>query len=802
MVHDEPSVYFETGLSSKVGIYLSPLKQTVGGLQTLQILEKEVALREEIPRVRLLEGCEYEYLLSNKDFKLSESGRATSVIFPNKLMGGRQSGRIRTGLNVGNMELVLLTQNGKEVGRLPIEIRSVKIDYHIDFNTMLSFIADRCTDLLLQIRSPVSGRLAPEPGESARTIGQKFEFLKSLIGAREFQDAVNRITIMPHQRLEQIESLIPAAKGFKTASVTLKNLTKGSKRISLPSTHPLSQTISSLPILVKVQQNKTTVDTPENRFVQFALRSFLSFLTLMRKRLEDLEDSGTDYLKREVRFLEKKLEIILSRPLFRKVSVPHILPLGSPVLQRKGGYRELYRAWLNFDAAARLVWSSGDEIYYAGRRDVAMLYEYWVFFKLLEIVSSVFDITALPAEELIEQTKDGFGLKLKVGNHIAIQGICGKFGRCLRVRFSFNRSFHRRIVPGTQIGNVEQKNYPLSGSWTARMRPDYTLTLWPEPYTEKEADERELLVHIHLDAKYRVDYLNQVFGEDDSDLTIEQREIDLTEEKNDQRNQKYKRADLLKMHAYRDAIRRTAGAYIIYPGDKTRIWKSFHEILPGLGAFPMNPGDRMGEGEKEISRFLNRVAKHVSNRATQREEEAFECYRIYKSEKPKPVSVKFAEELKPNTRKRSYPPQATYVIALWYENDDHLSWVLSSKMAFMKIEDRENPLYLRPQMLRASYVLMRTYDGQTASGLFRIKSDNEGISIGAQVITAEKLIKEHGFPGLLDASFYLVFKLNGAIEFEGFSWNLSKLPDGIRIFEDKDPFCITLDVLIHCNNRM
>ena len=41
------------------------------------------------------------------------------------------------------------------------------------------------------------------------------------------------------------------------------------------------------------------------------------------------------------------------------------------------------------------------------------------------------------------------------------------------------------------------------------------------------------------------------------------------------------------MHAYKDAIRRTGGAYILYPGESEE-WRKigFHEVIPGLGAFP------------------------------------------------------------------------------------------------------------------------------------------------------------------------------------------------------------------------
>src|SRR5829696_8253469 len=47
---------------------------------------------------------------------------------------------------------------------------------------------------------------------------------------------------------------------------------------------------------------------------------------------------------------------------------------------------------------------------------------------------------------------------------------------------------------------------------------------------------------------------------DQLDLAVEEEEVE--------RLARSKREDLLKMHAYRDAIRRSAGAYVLYPGDQ------------------------------------------------------------------------------------------------------------------------------------------------------------------------------------------------------------------------------------------
>jgi predicted component of viral defense system (DUF524 family) len=162
------------------------------------------------------------------------------------------------------------------------------------------------------------------------------------------------------------------------------------------------------------------------------------------------------------------------------------------------------------------------------------------------------------------------------------------------------------------------------------MRPDYTLSIWPTTYRDEvDAEINNKITHIHFDAKYRVDNLIEIFGpKDDAVINIDN---DLDVEKIEQKNGKYKRADLLKMHAYKDAIRRTHGAYVIYPGELIKInsndnevadsnikyyWKEYHEILPGLGAFALHPRCDMEEKESDtlhIENFLNDIRCHLIN---------------------------------------------------------------------------------------------------------------------------------------------------------------------------------------------
>ena len=90
--------------------------------------------------------------------------------------------------------------------------------------------------------------------------------------------------------------------------------------------------------------------------------------------------------------------------------------------------------------------------------------------------------------------------------------------------------------------------------------------MWPGEITCDQAEREELITHIHFDAKYRVERLFLSDGDMEGDSDEWMSRIEEEEERG-----MYRRADLLKMHAYKDAIRRTGGAYVLYPGTEDRV---------------------------------------------------------------------------------------------------------------------------------------------------------------------------------------------------------------------------------------
>jgi predicted component of viral defense system (DUF524 family) len=728
------------------------------------LIEAEANDAGEEP-VQILEGLRYEYAFDGADaegLRLEEEF-GKGMIEPSNNPRLAHCGSIATGLNTGRLGLLARDADGTIIGRTALEVRSRKLGYRDDYRQMLEDITGQCVDLLMELRAPSAMRIAPEPGRSPQTINQRFAFLRALLGSRQFGDALHRITTHPHQRWEPEETACDTRRGFRPDARTVRQLARAPHRVPLPDAHPLSKVIASLPEHISIYRNVQSEDTPENRFIKFALQTFVSFLNRMRLKLEEIGSTADTRLRKEIAALENQLEIVLFADVFRNVSEPDMLPLGSTVLQRKEGYREVYQAWLRFDMAARLVWRGGDDVYGAGQRNIATLYEYWVFFKLLDIVSAVFKMDKPAADMLIEPTSDGFGLKLKSGEHMAFEGIFLGAARPLNVRFSYNRSFAQNL------------DNSISGTWTERMRPDYTLSLWPADFKEHEAEEQELMVHVHFDAKYRIENIAELFGKDD---------VDLSAEKQEQREGRYKRADLLKMHAYHDAIRRTRGAYILYPGDEAKQWESYREILPGIGAFPMRPGN----GAQEVDKFIREIVSHTCDRATARERQSYHTYRVQEAPASYEVLSKFPER-DIGSKRRAAPLAETFVLVGWYKDEAHLKWILDKKLYNFRMDTERGSLRLKPDVSGAQYLLLHSHKGATSHGLMRVSKK------GPRVLSREAL-EAKGYPGEPSRPFYLVYNVEPAEGFEGYEWDYKRLPERLQNRQSAEPQTITLDALM------
>lgn len=679
-------------------------------------------------RFQLVEGYFYDYEISSDKYILKDP--FDNIVKPHKRL--THSGTIAPNIYVGTLEIALHEKDtNKSKGVVQLEVQSYKTGYRNDYRSMLTLIAEKCTDLLLQVDAPVKHPFEIDYNKDSQTLYQQFSFIQSVLGTDEFAEAVHRIVSMPVTRwtLATEDKDIRNVRRFSNDN--LRQFLQRQKRTELPENHFLRQYgVATLPERISTTRKIDSVDTPENRFIKHALESFLKLCSDIHKAAEN---GRHPKLQDESKSLIHKLENQLHHTVFKNISRPAILKLNSPVLQRKEGYREVLRVWLMFDLAAKLIWKGGDDVYSGGKKDVAVLYEYWLFFVLLDLLQEIFHIAPKDLSELIKPTSDGLNLQIKQGKFIALSGIYEKGPRKLNVRFSYNRSFSGK------------QEYPKAGSWTVTLRPDYTLSFWPSGIDEEEAEKQELIVHVHFDAKYKIDNL--------LNFQEQKNEEALNDEKTDNRKGIYKNADLLKMHAYKDAIRRTSGAYVLYPGDEALKQKGFHEIIPGLGAFPVKPSNT-NSVTGELKAFIQEIVQHLINLCTQREKMAFRNYDIYKT----PPTLHSVKEPYPEiyNENRDLIPDETFVLVCLCKSEAHYQWIKNNMLYNIGLGSRNNPIPITKEMINSRFLLLFSLEQDTSLNLWKIKQNH------AEIYSRQDLL-DLNYPTPTHHS-YLVFQLQEVTE--------------------------------------
>ena len=714
-------------------------------------------------RYHLVEGCSYTYECTSEDGNIYQLESIEEIITHHRSERHKNEGRITTGIYVGTLTIRVFNVATKEVfGDIDIEIRSTKSEYETDYRQMLGDIAEYYTDLVLQQGAPVTQRLEIDAQSSAETLYQRFAFVKSLIESDAFSEAIHKIISNPIRKWtdSNIQRKIEGVKRFTRKNI--REIASSNDRINLSEDYRMGMPVhlTSVPRTIEVEYKKDTIDNQENQFIKFVLRS----LSMFCWDLKEMRNASIR-LKAEAESTIEQLNIHLESQFFRQVSMPTHLNMNSPVLQRKEGYREVLQSWLLFDLAAKLNWDGGDDVYSAGKKNVATLYEYWLFFKLLELISQFFDIHAKDKLQLVNFDSDKINLNLIQGKTRMVYGQQDTLSRKINVAFYYNRTFSK----------VADDNDPIhkAGSWTMSMRPDYTLSLWPGEVSETEAEKQDLITHIHFDAKYR---LNKITLEDTNT-----EEEDLLVEKKEQECGIYKRADLLKMHAYKDAIRRTSGAYILYPGTENKSMKGYHEVVPGLGAFSIRPG-HWEEDSISLKQFIADVKAHMLDRTSQREKSSYYQHYIYKEENPMMVMESLPEPVHEN---RDFLPDETSVIVAYYKGQEHLDWILNNHLYNVRAGENKGSITLDNKLINARYLLL--HNGKKSHHLIRINKE------GPKIYTRAELVKmgypQHRISGTdqIDLvreqreanKIYLVFKLlkNNSAEKELLAYKWTNLGD-------------------------
>jgi hypothetical protein len=579
---------------------------------------------------------------------------------------------------VGDVRIHLTFDDGT-TATTTVEVLPTKLEYETEYRAMLEQIADHAAEAILQGFAPASFETHADPTAAAETKYRTLAFLAARFRDEAFQTAIERIRHQPHHDWAHYDERRSLGRGLRTSPSTARALQRGPASAPRPA-HLSHLPLPYLPSAIDDRRTGATYDTPPNQFLRFAFSRWQGLALDVLDSLAPSASLGAGPLgrgRREAQWIVDQCEDVLSLPALRDAGRLKLVPTGNQVLLKRPGYREVLRTFALAEASMALEAVLPDDPFSATQRNVAALYEYWCFIALSRIVSAVAGVE--PQGLLFERSANGLSLVLKQGEPSKLSWELEIDGRVLVADLWFNRTFKR-----TDDARADM------GSWARQLRPDASLRIRPKSARPKQALDPELDVWLHFDAKYRIDQI--VLNEAIDGEGEEVEEVDRPE-------RGAKREDLMKMHAYRDAIRRSAGAYVLYPGDGTvALSTEFHEILPGIGAFPLRPG-AAGEvsGSAALEEFLREVTGHLANQASAMERTQYWTAQYNRTQGRRVRPVDFLTK-----------PPADSAVVVGYVRAEQLQWVTRTRQYNVRVGSRRGAVDLADELLTSGLIVLWT----------------------------------------------------------------------------------------------
>jgi predicted component of viral defense system (DUF524 family) len=347
------------------------------------------------------------------------------------------------------------------------------------------------------------------------------------------------------------------ARTLLVAATGRHKLVKASAELRLV---PLALALGGhMPERVNEGQVEVTFDTSENRFIKSFLRGAGAIISRMREVVlkADRSDAFSRRMLEQCDELENQLRPINRDMFWRQIGTMTKLPSSSTVIQRRRGYRDVFRHFLRLRLSSKVILLRDLIRDLLEAKDVAQLYELWSFFRVSRAIEAVI---GRPAKIGKPRTDD---LAVSLPWEFEIEWPQG-------VRLTFNPRFSRKD---------EGRRF----AYSLPLRPDMALEIESGPNAG-----------LHLfDAKFKVDRLEETLSEAEAD-------DEALEDIRDERRGKFKRVDLYKMHTYRDSIRAARSVWVLYPGQVFRFFSTdgahlandrdlSSSLIEGVGAIPLQP---------------------------------------------------------------------------------------------------------------------------------------------------------------------------------------------------------------------
>ena len=488
----------------------------------------------------------FDYLKRNSASKINFNfNRLNDVWFVNINFRGF-AGKTFIDISYGNFNYSLM-----------VEVRTKKLDYENEYSEMIADLSAYSSGLLFNINASLY-QSHTYSDVSQSTIYEYYMLFEYLFRPQNLPSVVDYLSRNLYSLLDNKTEFVPTTFASNIGADEIDELSSNPQHLHQTTEKYSVYTDDNgehyVPIMIKDMSYKDNIDVPENRFYKF----FLEYLR--DKIIKAIDTKPGGQVELTLKSFRDDVNLFLSHGFFNNISQLDYIPLNSQVLQKKEGYREILEYYLMFEFGLKINFKDLDDDKFRGfEKEISYLYEIWCYFELIDILNKLTNSKS-DFDSFIDIDSWSLSLEnineLDYFNKLTIEDNDNDVE--VKITLMYNHSFF----------HSDTYNEQVLSSYSEQLDPDYTIMI-------EYKDKKKLL---HFDAKYKLDKYGC-----------------------------YKKEDIYKMHAYKDGINDTIGAYILYPSDnKPRILKETDGSFGSVGAFCLKPGHTNYE-KKLIRKFIREV---------------------------------------------------------------------------------------------------------------------------------------------------------------------------------------------------
>lgn len=372
------------------------------------------------------------------------------------------------GQNVGFFDLSV--ESTAVTTNFRLEVFSRKIDYRSDYLAIRDDVSKILRNLAMAANAKTYG-VAQPAWDRKPTLIEWFALVEQHFD--EFVSLANAIAKHPHSNLTRSETSVSTDRARRVTKRTIDRALRGSSVGSAITMFPLP-----LPRQILQRTSRITFDTPENRYFKAVLHStYQAMRALQRSNVSEDEDGDHDaerkffdHIRPILKSMERRIEALIRSPFLADVGSGSLNRPTSMVFSKHPHYSR-------FDRMARLLnggLSLASGYVPIGVKSTAVLYEYWCFLKLIELLRK--DGFDLVQQTIVKVRRFRTAITLQKGKQAAVEFRHEPSGRSLIV--VYNRLFDRLPTLNQKPDNVIQlasndKFFVFDAKYRVQFDPEY-----------------------------------------------------------------------------------------------------------------------------------------------------------------------------------------------------------------------------------------------------------------------------------------------------------------------------------------